>query len=170
MGQHLLGCGLAFVASLIREHYKDKDKDKRSNNLSIRLTGEQAIALARYSYRLVDALVVPNETPAQKIKRLALGKVAQYLRDACTLFNKVDTNASEVNNLSELCKMYFNLLVMFFEQSVNVTVWTVAYAIPYHASLPFTQFKVGYGIISLQAKKSKHSGIKSDLVLTNRSR
>ena len=66
--------------------------------------------------------------------------------------------------------MYFNLLVMFLEQSVNVTVWTVAYAIPYHASLPFTQFKVGYGIISLQAKKSKHSGIKSDLVLTNRSR
>ena len=98
MGQHLLGCGLAFVASLIREHYKDKDKDKdkRSNNLSIRLTGEQAIALARYSYRLVDALVVPNETPAQKIKRLALGKVAQCLRDACTLFNKVDTNASDV--------------------------------------------------------------------------
>ena len=84
VGQHLLGSGLAFVASLIREHYKDKDKDKRSNNLSIRLTGEQAIALARYSYRLVDALVVPNETPAQKIKRLALGKVAQYLRDACT--------------------------------------------------------------------------------------
>lgn len=120
MGQHLLGCSLAFVASLIREHYKDKDK--RSNNLSIRLIGELAIALARYSYRLVDALVVPNETPAQKIKRLALGKVAQYLRDACTLFNKVDANASEVNNLSELCKMYFNLLVMFFEQSVNVTV------------------------------------------------
>ena len=168
VGQHLLGCGLAFVASLIREHYKDKDK--RSNNLSIRLIGEQAIALARYSYRLVDALVVPNETPAQKIKRLALGKVAQYLRDACTLFNKVDTNASEVNNLSELCKMYFNLLVMFFEQSVNVTVWTVAYAIPYHASLLFTQYKVRYSIISLQAKESKHSGIKSDLVLTNRSR
>ena len=44
VGQHLLGCGLAFVASLIREHYKDKNK--RSNNLSIRLTGEQAIAFA----------------------------------------------------------------------------------------------------------------------------
>ena len=66
--------------------------------------------------------------------------------------------------------MYFNLLVMFFEQSVNMTVWTVVYAIPYHASLLFTQYKVGYGIISLQAKESKHSGIKSDLVLTYRSR
>ena len=168
MGQQFLGCGLGFVASLIREHYKDKDK--RNNNLTIRLIGEQAIALARYSYRLIDVLKVPNETPPQQIKRLALGKVAQYLRDACTLFNKVDTNVTEVSNLSEVCKMYFNILVLFFEQNVNVTVWTVANAIPYHASLLFSKYKVGYGIISLQAKESKHSGIKSDLALTNRSR
>ena len=65
VGQHLLGCGLAFVASLIREHYKDKDK--RSNNLSIRLIGEQAIALARYSYRLVDALVVQTRHLQRKL-------------------------------------------------------------------------------------------------------
>ena len=60
-----MGCGLAFVASLIREHYKDKDK--RSNNLSIRLIGEQAIALARYSYRLVDALVVQTRHLQRKL-------------------------------------------------------------------------------------------------------
>jgi len=96
--------------------------------------------------------------------------VAQYLRDACTLFNEVDTNVTEVSNLSKVCKMYFNILVLFFEQNVNVTVWTVANATPYHASLLFSKYKVGYGIISLQTKESKHSGIKSDLTLTNRSR
>ena len=63
---------LGFVASLIREHYKDKDK--RNNNLTIRLIGEQAIALAQYSHRLIDVLKVPNETPSQQIKRLALRK------------------------------------------------------------------------------------------------
>ena len=167
-GQPCYGCGLSFIANYIQEHYENKEK--RSNNLSIRLIGEQAIALARYSFRLIDILECPEESPASKIKRLALGKAAQYLRDACTLFNKVDTNIAEVSNLSDVCKMYFNILVLFFEPNINVTVWTVGYAIPYHASLLYSKYKVGYGIISLQAKESKHSGIKYDLQLTNRSR
>jgi len=32
----------------------------------------------RYSYKRTDALKVPNKTPPWQIKRLALGKVAQY--------------------------------------------------------------------------------------------
>ena len=43
---------------------------------------------------------------------------------------------------------------MFFEQSVNVTVGTVAYAIPYHASLLFTQYKVRYSILTGQRIKA----------------
>ncbi|KAK3741661.1 hypothetical protein QZH41_005089 [Actinostola sp. cb2023] len=46
----------------------------------------------------------------------------------------------------------------------------VANAIPYPALLLYNKYKMGYGIISLQAKESKHSGIKYDLTLTNRSR
>lgn len=45
-----LGCGLSFVAKAVQEHYENKEQ--RSNNLSIRLIGRQAIALARYGYRL----------------------------------------------------------------------------------------------------------------------
>lgn len=52
---------------------------------------------------------------------------------------------------------------------MNVTTWTVGYAIPYHANLLFKLYKVGYGIVSLQAKEAKHSGVKDDLTLTNRS-
>ncbi|XP_078372353.1 uncharacterized protein LOC144656016 [Oculina patagonica] len=162
------GCQLAFLARHIREHYNDKEK--RSNNISTRLIGEQAISLARYSFRLIDALQMEGESGPQRIKRLALGKVAQYLRDAGTLFNKVDTNSAEILQLKDICTMYFNLLALFFPEAVNLTVWTVGYAIPYHAELLYRQYKVGFGIISLQAKESKHSGVKQDLNLTNRSR
>ena len=162
------GCGLSFVASKIREHYNDKDH--RANNLSTRLIGEQAIALAKYSYRLIDALEIPDESPAQRLKRQALGKAAEHLRNASTLFNKVDTNSIEIEQLKENLTTYFNLLALFFPSSVNITVWTVAYAIPYHASLLFENYNIGFGILSLQAKESKHSGIKHDLLLTNRSR
>ena len=66
------GCQLVFLAQRIREHYNDKEK--RSNNISTRLIGEQAISLARYSYRLIDALGMEDESGPQKIQRLALGR------------------------------------------------------------------------------------------------
>ena len=36
--------------------------------------------------------------------------------------------------------------------SVNIIVWTMAYSLPYHASLLYDNYKIRYGIISLQAK------------------
>ena len=159
-----LGCGLSFVASKIREHYNDKDH--RSNNLTARLFGEQAITLAKYSYRLVDALEIEGGPGAQKLKRQALGKASEH-RNAGTLFNKVDTNLIEIEKIKENLTTYFNLLALFFPASVNITVWTVAYAIPYHALLLFENYNIGFGILSLQAQEPKHSGIKHDLLLTN---
>ena len=127
--------------------------------LSIRLIGEQAIQLARYSYRLVDSLKSEAESEQEELKRLALSKICQLLRDATALFNKVNVTESEVN-----------IFTLFVPEGVNITVWTVGYAIPYHADLLYSQYKVGYGIISLQAKESKHAAVKYDLMLTNRSR
>ena len=161
------GCGLGYLASRVREHYNDESS--RYKKLPVRLIGNQAIALARYCYRLVDTLKCDNETEAQKIQRLALGKIGEYLRNAGGLFNTTDTNPAKVAELKETCEMYFNLISLFFPASINVTTWTVGYAIPYHANLLFKQYKVGYGIVSLQAKEAKHAGVKEDLTLTNRS-
>ncbi len=62
------------------------------------------------------------------------------------------------------------MLVLFFPESINVTVWTVAYAIPYHALRLYDQYGIGFGMLSLQAMESKHAGLKAELSLTNRSR
>ena len=48
------GCGLLYAASNIREHYACVSK--QYNKITYHLIGEQAIKLARYSYRLVDDL------------------------------------------------------------------------------------------------------------------
>lgn len=50
---------------------------------------------------------------------------------------------------------------------MNITIWTITYALPYHASLLYEQYKVGCGVISLQAKESKYAGVKHDLATTN---
>lgn len=76
------------------------------------------------------------------MKRQALGKAAEHLRNAGTRFNKVDTNLREVEQINENLTTYFNLLSLFYSSSVNITVWTVAYAIPYHASLLFEKYNM----------------------------
>lgn len=50
----------------------------------------------------------------------------------------------------EYCQLYFNFYCLFFPSYVNVTTWTIAYAIPHHALKISDKYKIGYGIISLQ--------------------
>ena len=57
------GCGLVFLVHSIKEHYKDEKT--KFNNISTWLKGDQAIAIARYGYRLVDCLEFPEESPAK---------------------------------------------------------------------------------------------------------
>ena len=163
------GCGLGYgyLVPFVKEHYADENK--RNNQLPTRLIGDQAISLSRYGYRLVDGLESANESPTQHLRTMVLGRIVLFLRQACTLFNKVSTNRAELLELKECCQLYFNLFCLFFPNYVNVTTWTIGYAIPYHALKLFDEYRVGYGIISLQAKEAKHSGVKSDLTLSNRS-
>lgn len=110
----ILGCGLGYLASKVKDHYNVESN--RHNKLPIRLIGSQAIALARYSYRLVDALQSDSESEALKVKRLALGKICEYLRNAGGLFNRIELTSVQIADLKESCEMYFNLMSLFFFQ------------------------------------------------------
>ena len=168
-GTSIFGCGLAYLRIQIQEHYNDESRC--FNKLSTRITGQQAISLARNSFRLVDCLKTAEETEGDKLKRLARCKIVEYLRNASGLFNKIHINSQgEIYQLEDFCQLYFNLLVLFFAESVNVTVWTVAYAIPFHARKLYEEYGIGFGILSLHAKESKHADLKAELALTNRSR
>ena len=46
----------------------------------------------------------------------------------------------------------------------------MGYALPFHARKLYEEYGIGFGILSLQAKESKHAGVKAELSLTNRSR
>ena len=151
------GCRLSYLLTKVKEHYDDESK--RFNKLSVRLIGTQAIPLARHSYRLVDALQTTSETEGEKL-RLTLRKIVEYLQNAGGLYNKVFVNSpGEICQLEEFCHLYFNLLVLFFPNSVNVTVCTMAYVLPYHARRLYEMYEI----------ESKHAGLKGELSMTNRS-
>jgi hypothetical protein len=157
-----LGCGLKFLAHNIREHYQNESK--RLNKLETRLIGAQAVALAQYSFRLIDILQVADESNIQKLKRVALAKICESLRDAGVLINKFHVTAENYpEEVAKYCSTYFNLFSLFFPESCQSTVWTLGYVVPYHALEIFTKYHVGYGVLSMQGKESKHSSIKQQL-------
>ena len=94
----------------------------------------------------------------------------QSLRVAGTLVNKVHANTIEIEQLKDSLVTYFNHFALFFPSAVNITVRTMVYAKLFHASLLYNRYKVSLGILSLQAKESKHTCLKNYLALTNRSR
>ncbi|KAI8522156.1 hypothetical protein Bbelb_019100 [Branchiostoma belcheri] len=165
----LLGLNMKAVAESILEH-DAKVATRHTRLSSFRLIGEHAITMAKYSYRLVDVLATPNEDKVSKVRRHVLGKVAQSLRDAGSLFNKVTTDEAELTKLDSSLDLYFNLYCLFLPENGNLTVWTMAKAVQYYARKLFDEYGTGYGVVSMQGKEAKNSKVKSDLKLTNRSK
>ena len=166
--QDLPGCGLKFVANIINEHYNNEQK--RMNKLSVRIIGSQAISLAQFSFRLIDAIVLNDGSEAHKVKLAALSKICQCLRDIGALMNRVNVGTHYARDLNQLCQKYFNLFSLFFPESCQSTVWTLGYAMPFCAEKLYNSYGVGYGILSMQGKESKHSALKQELKCnTNRS-
>ena len=118
------GCGLKYIADLIQEHHKSEST--RMKTLTIRLIGSQAINLAQFGYRLIDAIKHQDDSGASNLIMLALGKIFQTLRDICSFINRVnDITSPYPDKVETLCKTYFNLYALFFPKHCNITVWTM---------------------------------------------
>ena len=168
--ENIVGVGSPAVAARVKEHHEASNNYKKLSS-SVRLIGEQAISLARFSFRLVDTLEIDNEKASQRIVRLVLSRLVQMLRDMGTIFNNFSADRSDLDRLKLLAQRFYNLHVMFLgPESTNVGVWTVCYPIVYHAVELFEKFGIGHGILSAQGKELNNKKHKEELDLTNRSR
>ena len=162
------GIGMPGVASALQDHYNKTET--RHNKPSFRIIGPEAIQLAQYSYRIIDTLKTNNEAPEEKVKRIALQKISESLRDASVQgFSRFHVTENEIVQTEKCCTQYFNLNSLFFSQSVNLTVWSIGYAIPYGMKQFYKDHKLGLGAISMQPRESFNQGTKKALALTNRS-
>ena len=96
-------------------------------------------------------------------KLLDMSHICRVLRDIGGLMNRVVVKQSYPRDLKFLCEKYFNLFSLFFPDQCQSTVWTLGYAVPYHATKLYNEYKVGYGILSMQGKESLHSSLKQQL-------
>ena len=65
-----------------------------------------------------------------------------------------------MNDLKASCQKYFNSVSLFLG-TVTPTVWTVGYAILYHAKLLFEKYSLGLGVNTMQGREAKHTMIAS---------
>ncbi|XP_065684411.1 uncharacterized protein LOC136096766 [Hydra vulgaris] len=165
----IVGIGLIFIGKMYEEHYLVEDN--RLKTPSIRIIGSQAISIAQYGYCLVDVSKHDKESKQEKVIRLILAQIFTTLQDIGSVINIVDVvEENYVENVTAVCQRYFLLFALFFPLNCNSTVCTIGYVVPFHAAEIFKDYGVGYGILSMQGKESKHSSIKQELkTCSNRS-
>ena len=76
------------------------------------------------------------------------------LRDAVSLFSRVETNQAEISKLKTTWQHFFNANSLLLR--VSPTVWTIGYAIPYHAQILYGKYGLGLGLNSMQGREAKH--------------
>ena len=102
----------------------------------------------------------PNEKPLDHIKRIAFTIVGTEIRNATSLFSRVEVTQADIHELKSRCTSYFNAYYLFV-RDITPTIWTVAHAIPYHTQLIFDKFKLGLGMNTMQGREAKHISIRS---------
>ena len=108
---------------------------------------------------LVQALNFDSQTPFQKMFVHVHTYIGVQLREGTSLFSRMDPLEGYMGNLKQSCVNYFNVIYLFFSSGVTPMVWTIRYAIPYHAVILFQKFAFGMGINTVQGRDAKHSVI-----------
>ena len=127
------------------------------------MIGAQAILVAKNSLRIIDSFVTPDQSKFEIYVLSALSKICETLRSIGTLINRIEVTNNHINELEEMCNLYFNFFALFFREYCQSTVWTLAYAVSYHDKLLYQKYGVGYGILTMQGKEAKHAAIKQEL-------
>lgn len=60
-----------------------------------------------------------------------------------------------LSELKECCRKYFNAYSLLLGKATPI-VWTIGYAVPYHAELLFRSISLGLGINTMQGREAKH--------------
>ena len=136
-------------------------KEKRGmSNFQCRFTGEETKKFCDgFTYLILANIDEDIEKPSN-VFPLSLYKMGIHLRNSISLASRVsDICNTDLSKLECECKQYFNLSSLF--HSVNVSVWSMGHAVPFHTKQLVEDLGVGLGINSMQGRESKHQQIAS---------
>ena len=141
--------------------YKNVSKwftEKRKKNIQFSnwFTGLEAKRFSWYFGLLVNVLLnITSLAMSTKVNLHVFAFSGIKLQDSASLFSRVEINTEHLAKLTVCSQQYFNANTMLLE-GANPTIWTIGYAIPYHAEQLFEDSGYGLGLNSMQGRESKH--------------
>ena len=94
---------------------------------------------------LIDSLRRENDMRPESLRLMSVAFAVLQLCDAVSKLSRVETIAAICQELKVHCQLFFSTCSLLMK-SVNPTVWSVGYAIPFHNAAVFREFGFGLGI------------------------
>ena len=132
------------------------EKRKKGISFSYRFTGlESKYFCWQFATLIQELLKIPTLSKGHVLKLHTLSFIRVKLRDAVSIYSRVEVSIEQVENLKVLCQQFFNANSLLLTD-VTPTVWTVGVAIPYHTSKLYQKLGYGLGLNSMQGREAKH--------------
>ena len=148
----ILKCGRLYKAFL----RWFSEKRKKGISFSYRFTGlESKYFCWQFATLIQELLKIPTLSKGHILKLHTLSFIGVKLRDAVSIYSRVEISIEQVENLKVLCQQFFNANSLLLTD-VTPTVWTVGVAIPYHTSKLYQKLGYGLGLNSMQGREAKH--------------
>ena len=146
-------CKLTRLAKRIIRWYDDYGN--RGKDFDYRFTGKDS-RLFLYNFMfLVDLLekITPDKSEILHIHAY----ICLCLRNAVSLFSRVNITDEQVKQLEGICQEYYRGYWLFL--SVNPTVWTLGHVVPEHTKDMKRAYGMGLGLNSMEGREAKHIAI-----------
>ena len=132
------------------------EKRKKGISFSYRFTGlESKYFCWQFATLIQELLKISTLSKGHVLKLHTLSFIGVKLRDAVSIYSRVEVSIEQVENLKVLCQQFFNANSLLLTD-VTPTVWTVGVAIPYHTSKLHQKLGYGLGLNSMQGREAKH--------------
>ena len=143
-------CNLSRLAKRIIRWF---DESRSSGKVfDYRFTGKDSRLFLHNFMLLISSVDRHGKTSSNDLHIISY--VCLCLRDAVSLFSRVDISDSQVSELKSLCIDYFRTYALFL--SANPTVWTIGHLVPAHTEHMKQLYDMGLGLNSMEGREAKH--------------
>ena len=143
------------LAKKVKKWFNQTDRARSSNDFEYRFTGLELQNFLQNFMFFIEALETPNDDAHTKFKLHVFAFVCLCLRDAVSLFCRLNIDSQSLLTLTELCLHIFRSYCLFLD-GANPTIWSIGNIIPAHAQQVFEKYGMGLGLVSLEGREAKH--------------
>ena len=148
-------CNLNRLAKRIIRWYND-NANTQGKTFDYRFTGKDSRMFLHNFMFLIDVLEDGASSKAAQLLHVH-AYTCLCLRNAVSLFSRVNITDEEVLELKQHCTNYHRGYWLFFK--VNPTVWTLGCVVPAHTREMKETYGLGLGLNSMEGREAKHIAI-----------